>query len=399
METGEASFQTGEAVRRVREDGEHPSLLTEVVRGREQFLKLKTAWDAALTAGPDPSPALAHDFLRLWLESFAASRSPITLVVRRQQRIATALGLLLGSERVEGIPVRIAEGWTNAHSTRGGLLRGPDSTGAIPRVVELALQEPWDVLRLRDVPREHDELEQLSQSLRKGGCSVAFEMPMDSPYVPIPPSWEELEKRLDARFRQNLRRRHRRLEEHGPVRFELVTGAEGLDAALEDAFTIEAAGWKGEEGSAIRSRPELVSFYSAWARMLAQQGKLRLSFLCLGDTRIAFQFAFADRGRWWLPKCGFDEKYRECSPGQLLMAEALKQCITERLEVFEFLGFSMPWKRDWTPLVHPHATLWAFRSTPRGRLAGLLRGEVRPRIAQAWHALQSRFHRAHGDAT
>lgn len=383
---------TGAAnLRSVGAADEHPHLFTDLVRGRESFLKLKKEWDAALSAGPDASPALEHDFLRLWLENFAASRTPLALVTRRENRIAGGLGLLLQDTTLDSIPVRLATGWTNSHSTRGGVLMGTDGTSVIEPLVRMAMDQPWDVLQLRDVPREGQVLETLTSALREAGCIVAFESPMESPYVPIPASWEELEKRLDARFRQNLRRRRRRLEEHGPVKFEIITGGEALDAALEDAFTIEASGWKGAGGSAIRARPELVGFYSAWAHHLAQKNRLRLCFLTLNGKRIAFHYAFISGGRYYLPKCAFDETYAECSPGQLLMVEVLKHCIEQKLETFEFLGFSMPWKRDWTPLVRPYSTLMAYRPTRRGRIAHMMRTEVRPRAARLIRDVQDRI--------
>lgn len=367
-----------------------PHVLVETVRGREAFLKLRREWDAALQAGPDPTPALAHDFVRLWLENFAASRPPVFAIARREGRIAGALGFTLDAGFVDGVPVRLARGLSNAHSTRGGLVLGPDGVGAIGALVDRALQEPWDVLELRDVPREGGGLDALSQALRAGGCWVSLDRPMESPYVTLPASWEELEKRLDARFRQNLRRRRRRLEEHGAVAFEVVQGGDGLDAALEDALTIEAAGWKGSEGSAIRSRPEQVGFYAGWARLLAREKRLRLCFLTVGGRRVAFQLAYVDGRRFLLPKCAYDEAHRECSPGQLLMVEVLKHCISEGIETFEFLGHSMPWKRDWTPLVRPHACVWAYRPTLSGRAAALVRGELRPRVAAAARMLDSR---------
>jgi hypothetical protein len=389
METGGASALAGET--RTAALAERPNVLTSVVRGRDQFLKLKAEWDSALTAGPDPSPALEHDYLRLWLETFAASQTPIAVTARRENKLAAALGFYVSPGVVDGVPLRLAQSWCNSHSMRGGLLLGPGGVAALPALGHRACEEGWDALCLRDVPREGGLVDALGDVFRAEGCTVALESPMDSPYVPLPAEWGELEKRLDARFRQNLRRRRRRLEEHGTVRFEVIETLEGLDTALEDAFAIEASGWKGAEGSAIRSRPELVSFYSSWARRLAQAKRLRLCFLALGERRIAFHFGFVHGRRYYLPKCGFDESHQECSPGQLLMAEVLRRCMEEQLESFEFLGFNMPWKRDWTPLVRPHATLWVFQRTRAGRFAGFLRARVRPGIAGFWRALRERF--------
>lgn len=369
-----------------------PHLLVETVRGREAFLKLKKAWDAALAEGPDSTFALAHDLVRLWAENFVPSRPPIVVVARRADHLAGGLAFTIERGFVDGIRVQLARGLSNAHSTRGGVLLGREGIVAIDALVEQTMEEPWDVLELLDVPKGGGVLDALARAYEAQGCRVATDRPMESPYIPLPGSWDELEKRLDSRFKQNLRRRRRRLEEHGEVTFEVITGGDALDAALEDAFTIEAGGWKGRDGSAIQSRPELVGFYGGWARLLAREGKLRLCFLSVGGKRVAFHFALVEGGRYLLPKCGYDETYADTSPGQLLMVEVLKRCIDERIETFEFLGHSMTWKRDWTPLVHPHACLWVFRPTPAGRLAGLVRAEIRPRVAATLKTLEARRH-------
>lgn len=379
MEAGGAPRADGRAA-----GAQGPTAAVETVRGREAFLKLKAAWDRALVAGPDPSPALEHDLLRLWLESFAPSSEPLALLAREGGQLEAGLVLRVDGSTVDGVPVRLARGLANAHSTRGGLLLGARGAQALGAVVRQALALPWDVLELRDVPCEGGLADQLAQALQEQGCTVASSRPMQSPYVPLPASREELEKRLDSHFRQNLRRRRRRLEEHGPVALEVVTGLDGLDAALEDAFAIEASGWKGREGSAIRARPETVGFYAGWARLLAREGRLRLCFLRVGDERVAFHFGHVTRGRYYLPKCAYSERYADQSPGQLLMAEVLERCIGERLESFEFLGFSMAWKREWTPLVRPHVCLAAFRPTWRGRAARLMRTQVRPQAVALW---------------
>lgn len=358
--------------------------VVEVLQGRERFLALKTAWNETLVSGPDPAPALEHNFLRLWLESFAPGANISTYLVRQRGQLAAAIGLTTSTGTVDRVPVKIARSWTNPHSTRGGALIGDEGLDALGALVDRIANDEWDVLELQDLPRAGGLVETLARHLRNGGFRTHMDRPMDSPYIPLPFEWEELHGRLDSRFRQNLRRRRRRLQEHGDVSFETIRGLEGLDQALEDAFAIEASGWKGRGGSAIRSQPETTGFYAAWARQLANSGRLRLSFLKVDGRRIAFHFAHVTRGRYHLPKCGFDEGWRECSPGQLLMVDVLQKCIEEHVETFEFLGHMMTWKRDWTPLVRPHATLWAFRRNVPGTTAWATRAKARPWALKTW---------------
>ncbi len=377
-----------------QQDRSRPASTAEIVRGREAFLKLAPAWEAALVAGPDPSPAMEPDFLRLWLECFEPSREPVVATAKRAGRLLAALPLIFSATTLDGVSVRLGSSLGDSHVTRGGLVLGPGGLDAVPALIDAVREEPWDALQLRAVPREGGVLDRVVRALVEAGFLVHLESPMDSPTLPLPASYEELEARLDAKFKQNLRRRMRRLKEQGEVSLERVESLDGLDGALLDAFDIEASGWKGREGSAIRARPQTVGFYAGWARALARAGALRLSFLKLGDERIAFQLGHVTRGRYYLPKTGYKEAYRTDSPGQLLASMVLQRCIKERLETFEFLGHSMEWKRDWTPLVRPHASVLAFRRSLAGRAAWLVRCRLHPAAAAVWKGARARLRRS-----
>ena len=66
------------------------------------------------------------------------------------------------------------------------------------------------------------------------------------------------EARFSSRRRSDLRRARRRAEALGPVAAEVVLPSlEDVAAVLDEFYEVEAAGWKGEEGTALveRSRP------------------------------------------------------------------------------------------------------------------------------------------------
>jgi CelD/BcsL family acetyltransferase involved in cellulose biosynthesis len=90
-------------------------------------------------------------------------------------------------------------------------------------------------------------------------------------------------------------------------------------------------------------------------------------FLRLDGRAIAFQYGLLVDRRYYLLKPAYAEDLAECSPGQLLMEEVLKDCIARELEEFDFLGPDMPWKRDWTPQTRTHNWLYVFRDHALGR--------------------------------
>src|SRR5205085_2962692 len=214
-----------------------------------------------------------------------------------------------------------------------------------------------------------------------------------SPYLPLPKplqasgkkgapasSYDQIEAALDGKFRQNLRRRRRRLAEQGEVKYQLVDAkdAKALDAALADFFEIEASGWKGRGGTAIAARPELVGFYTQIARDAARRGALALGVLSLKEKPIAAHLSVVHGGRHYLVKIGYDESLAEYSPGQQLVSDAIRDSCTRGLHEFDFLGPCMEWKLDWESELRAHRWLTIFRPTAKGKLVHAARHTVWP---------------------
>jgi CelD/BcsL family acetyltransferase involved in cellulose biosynthesis len=282
----------------------------------------------------------------------------------------------------------------NDHSQRGGVLLGRrwnDALAAVWR--KLASMTGWDRLRIRDLPHGAPEWK-LRDLAEAAAFPCGLWTSLRSPYLTLPAQYEQVEARVDAKFRQNLRRRRRRLAEHGNVTYVQVAGkdANELDCALADFFVIEASGWKGRGGTAIAQRPELVGFYTQIARDAAKRGALTLGFLEVDNHRVAAHLSLVHAGRHYLLKLGYDESFHEYSPGQQLTSEMIRDSCRRGLAEFDFLGPCMDWKLDWEPALRTHTWLTIFRPTRAGRLvhearftawplaravAGRLRGALR----------------------
>jgi CelD/BcsL family acetyltransferase involved in cellulose biosynthesis len=198
-----------------------------------------------------------------------------------------------------------------------------------------------------------------------------------SPYITLPAASGDAIEFGSTKFRANLRRRRRRLNEQGKVTLERIDGGPSLQRQLEDGLRLEARGWKGSAGTAIVQDPATLGFYLALAHHAAARGMLRLWVMRLDGRAIAFHFALEHGGRYLLLKPAYDESLAACSPGQLLMQDVLADCLRRGLREFDFLGPDMPWKRDWTTATRGHAWLFAFRGW-RGRLLHALKFRMTP---------------------
>jgi CelD/BcsL family acetyltransferase involved in cellulose biosynthesis len=222
------------------------------------------------------------------------------------------------------------------------------------------------MLRITDVPADGNAWH-LYRAAETAGFPVGTWESQSSPYLELPPSYEELLAGLNSHFRANLRRHRRRLEGMGTITVERVTGGKDLQACLEECFAIEQKSWKGLEGTAIRQDPKTLSFYTQLAHTAASQDYLSLFLLKLNGQAIAFHYGFIYGGIYYMPKVGFDAAFEAGSPGLVLLEEIIKDCIGRGLTRCDFLGMDMPWKRDWSKKAKRHDWLFIYRDAMFGR--------------------------------
>ena len=137
----------------------------------------------------------------------------------------------------------------------------------------------------------------------------------------------------------------------------------------------------------MASQPETRRFYTSLARLGAEEGWLALYLLSAGERLIAFHYGLQYGDTYFLLKPGYDESLGECSPGQLLVDEVLRDLAGRGARTFDFLGPRMTWKLDWTDLLRPHCWLFIQRPTLKGRLLHAARFHYGPRAARRWREL------------
>lgn len=350
----------------------------EEVHGRASFQALRGEWDALAARGPVDSPFVAHGWISAWLEAFAPRAEPIVLVVRTPSGEAVGMAPFL-RERASGV-VRLLSP-TNDHSCRFEWVLGRDASGAVGALwAHLRDRMRWDVLLLRDVPRDGPTSVLLESLARADRHPTGRWESLRSPRIAL--GGLAAEERTSARFRANLRRRGRRLLEMGAVAVRRAGAPADADGAFAEFLGLESSGWKGSGGTAIALDPALVRFYGRVVRDAAARGDLAIRSLTLDGRPVAVHLGLVHRGVYHLPKTAYDERLGAVSPGQLLQREVLAECEARGLAAFDFLGPDMPWKRDWEPEHTPHDWLYVYRPSLAGRAMHTLRHRVRPAVKE-----------------
>ena len=316
-------------------------------------------------------PSLHPGYLSAWVDAYSRPGRLRAVTARRDGELAAVLPVVM---------------------TRSGLSTAPQAdveevgvVAADARAAEAAmagaLRLPVARLLLRPVPEGGPTHEALA------GAAARYRRPLmartvdTQAFIDLSLDWDAYWKDRGSKLRSDISRRRRRLEELGEVRVEPYD-AQALDAALDDAFRIEASGWKGRGGTAIAARPSDERFYRSLARWSAARGWFRLWFLRLDQRPIAFRLGIEAHGVWYSLKIGYLEEFAAQSPGKVLEAAVIESAFAGDSRRFDFAGSAADYKTRWATGTRDLVELSAFPATALGR-AGRVSAGLRERAIPA----------------
>ncbi|MER8437719.1 GNAT family N-acetyltransferase [Mesorhizobium sp. M1312] len=134
-----------------------------------------------------------------------------------------------------------------------------------------------------------------------------------------------LKASLRSHHYREFRRLKRRLADLGRLEHLVARGPENIRHAIERFLTLEAAGWKGRERTAMAVDRYRAAFAREAVHRLAEQDLCRIHSLTLDDRTIASLIVFVEAGVAYTWKTAYDETLAAYSPGTLLMIEVTRQ--------------------------------------------------------------------------
>jgi CelD/BcsL family acetyltransferase involved in cellulose biosynthesis len=127
---------------------------------------------------------------------------------------------------------------------------------------------------------------------------------------------------LGGKHFRELGRKRRKLE--GELGGVSIVERAGDAEAVEEFLALEAAGWKGDEGTALADGPG-AEFFRAICSRFAESGRLQMLAMRAGDRTVAIQCALIAGEGVFCFKIAYDESLRKFSPGTQLMAETASE--------------------------------------------------------------------------
>ena len=246
---------------------------------------------------------------------------------------------------------------------------------------------PAPLVRFRTLPVDGPFHQLLVESVYSRGLFVGLERRYTRALFnrPADPSGY-LAARFSGTSRKHFRRQRELLAASGKLEFRRLTPDCDFTRWIDEFLGLEAAGWKGREGTALDAIESHGSFFRAVTQAAHARERLSMSAFWLDGRMIAGRIAFRAAKGAYLFKIAYDETYSRYSPGTLLEVESIANSCGE--------------DADWvdsgtTPEYPAYNHLWLDRRTVEDLIvsSGSLRGDFLVSILPFLKFVKSRFKR------
>ena len=371
---------------------------TEIDIGRDEVIhRLANRWQK-LCEETRSAPFHRPEWIAAYLRAFEPNSEIVVLTANAGERLVAVLPMVRKRCWYAGVPLVKLTGAANVHSVRFEILRSACAAGKASIQAlwhTLKGMSGWHVLEFPYFPRNGACEELLARANQDGYLTSTLPI-QDSPILRMQPDGNGRLTWLGGtsrHFRHELRRYARVLEAETGAKPKITRWMHPDPTALQQFFDLEAAGWKGREGSAISCEPETRAFYDQIARQGADRGYFSLHALEVNGTLAAGAFSVMTQDCFFPMKIAFSEALRRGGPGHLLFNSILEECAGNRIPELFFGGSRDHYKELWTQETLPHCRGFVFAPGFRPQLACQIRTRVFPMLGKLRRSLRDRLER------
>ena len=298
------------------------TIQAQITEGGDEVLR--DLWDPwrQLCDESHSEPFARPEWFAAYLQNFEPEARVLFATARQGKRLVAVLPLIRKTGFFERMPVRKLVCPANVHSVRFSFARVHGETGdtAIGKIwAEIKTIPGWDVLEV-PIYLEKGPCDGVFDSAKKDGYRTCTRLYQESPVLYMRESEDgkaDWMHGANRHFRHELRRYQRLLESSLATKPVLTLYRTLEDKLKEQFFGLEAAGWKGREGSAIISRGETRGFYEQIARAAAEAG-----YFCFysyredrGADLVAGAYGVRTSDVFYPMKISYREELHRCAPG------------------------------------------------------------------------------------
>ena len=192
-------------------------------------------------------------------------------------------------------------------------------------------------LDLRTVRPEAAALGALKQLAENGGLDLRIEEDDVTFETGLPATWDDYLMQLNGKQRHEVRRKVRRLENNGAVRFTMADGNGHNGSAEKAADTFVRLFRRNRQDKADFMNPAMEGYFRDLIDALNRHDLLRLYTLDIENNPTAAVLCFDYKGVRYLYNSGYDERYQDLSVGVLCKLFSIRGGIEMGCRHYDFL--------------------------------------------------------------
>ena len=339
-----------------------------IVDNYKGFESLRSAWNRLLEISDYDSVFLTFEWFAEFIRSFELGSRLRIVTIWEEGELVGILPLYCDLYQYGKIKFKFLRSVANVHTPKFNAIVKSGCDGIFKDVFGLiGASVDWDAVQL-------DYLSETSPFFNEfaGQKCKDFDLKrvkiMASPYLPIGGDWENYYKGLSKNVRTALETRAKKAEKTYRIEYERVEGPLLSPDVLHDAFKMEDSGWKGKNRSSILKNEQVTDFYRSLALSMNEKGYFEMLFLKFSGDRVAFDYCLKYKGIYSMVKIGYDEKYKDYSPGMILRKHVLREFFEKGYEKYDFLGGSDEYKLKFTKAIDQLYSVYLFNKSLKGKL-------------------------------
>jgi CelD/BcsL family acetyltransferase involved in cellulose biosynthesis len=313
----------------------------KIITTLDEFNTIAADWNQLLSTSATNVPFLRHEYLSAWWHTLGGGEWPhgelyIVVAQSKDGQLLAAAPLFL-TEQITGECALMflgsfeisdyldfiapADHLVPFLSALLAHLSGPDSP-------------EWDVIDLYNILDHSSTLAALKILAKQHNLKMIQEMLQPAPRIALSSNWEDYLAGLQGKQRREIRRKMKRSANHfEPVTWYIVEHESSLDDEIDAFFKLMAA---APDKDAFLTKVMISQMRSA-VHTAFQAGWLQLAFIEINGEKAAAYLNFDYDNQIWVYNSGINRKYRELSPGWVLLGHLIQWAIDNGRTAFDMM--------------------------------------------------------------
>lgn len=228
----------------------------------------------------------------------------------------------------------------------------------------LASEDICDELLLEKI----DESSSLIPLLRQTGADKGFyyhvRTRFESPFVKLPPTYDEFLKQAGANVRHKIRNNQKKLQKYTTVVYRKTENHAELETDFADLTRLHQLRWESRKLPGSFSRKNYITFHQSIMKEMMENGRLELWFLAVDGKAIAALYNISYNNKIYNYQAGVDTEFDgTIAPGFLLHHHCIAEAINKGLHEYDFLAMGKrdAYKKNWTDESHYMTDIYMAR--------------------------------------